>query len=258
VKLFVAGQKAFGAAVLELALRKGHRVLGVSSPALSGSTTTTGDPLPDRLRELAALRGVPWMPAGTLTAETLPAGVDLILAAHSHDYVGRKTRLRARGGAIGYHPSLLPLHRGRDAVRWALHMGDRVTGGSIYVLTDNVDAGPILAQRHAFVRPGDTAESIWRRELFPMGVQLFADVLDLLEDADRRGCFHEAIGAAFHQDEELSTWEPSWERGPLRRPDLLLLPGSAPAPAADQDGDGVAASAAAHVAAAARFVGLAR
>lgn len=213
MRLFIAGQKAFGAAVLEVALRTGHQVVGVSSPLYGTATDTTGAPLPDRLRAAADAAGVPWMPAGTLTAETLPQGVDLILAAHSHDFLGRRTRLRAELGAIGYHPSLLPLHRGRDAIRWALHMGDRVTGGSLYRLTDNIDAGPVIAQEHVFVRPGDTAEELWRRDLFPLGVRLFARVL---QDGW-------SVEDEVPQDEDLATWEPSWERAPLRRPDLFML-----------------------------------
>ena len=49
-------------------------------------------------------------------------------AAHSHDFIGRKTRALSRLGALGYHPSLLPLHRGRDAIRWAVHMRVRCLG----------------------------------------------------------------------------------------------------------------------------------
>jgi methionyl-tRNA formyltransferase len=213
VRLFIAGQKAFGAAVLEVALARGHEVVGVSSPPLAAGCTTTGEPLPDRLRDAAARAGVPWMPSGTLSAESLPPRVDLIVAAHSHDFIGRRTRLRAERGAIGYHPSLLPRHRGRDAIRWAIHMGERVTGGSIYRLTDNVDSGPVIAQEHVFIRPGDTAEELWRRELFELGVRLFDRVLTSgwrIEDE-------------VPQDEALATWEPSWERAPMRRPDLLLI-----------------------------------
>jgi len=76
----------------------------------------------------------------------LPGGVDLILYAHSHDFIGAATRGKTRLGAMGYHPSLLPLHRGRDAVCWTLRMGDKVAGGSVYWLTDVVDGGPIAAQ----------------------------------------------------------------------------------------------------------------
>jgi methionyl-tRNA formyltransferase len=154
------------------------------------------------------------LPSGQLKSETKPSGVDLIISAHSHDFIGRRTRLKARLGGIGYHPSLLPLHRGRDAIRWTLKMGERITGGSIYWLSDYTDGGDIAAQDWCFVRPDDDAESLWRRELFPIGLRLFARVLDDLELG---------LVVAVPQDETLATWEPSWQRPPLRRPDLLLL-----------------------------------
>jgi methionyl-tRNA formyltransferase len=217
MKILIAGQKAFGAAVFELCRARGHHIVGVSAPEHGGGGTAAS--LPDRLRQAAEDAAVPWMPAGTLTAETLPDGVDLIIAAHAHDFIGRRTRLRGRLGAIGYHPSLLPLHRGRDAIRWALKMGERITGGSIYWLSDNVDAGDIAAQDWCFIQPCDDAETLWRRELFPMGLRLFDRVLDHLD----RG-----VVVAVPQDESLATWEPSWGRPPLRRPNLLLLTSGSP------------------------------
>jgi methionyl-tRNA formyltransferase len=212
MKLFIAGQKAFGTAVFELCRARGHEIIGVCAPAhRSGGTAA---PLPDRLRQAAEDAAVPWLPSGSLNTETLPGAVDLIIAAYSHDFIGRRTRLRARLGGIGYHPSLLPLHRGRDAIRWALKMGDRITGGSIYWLSDNIDGGDIAAQDWCFIRPKDDAEALWQRELFPIGLRLFDRVLADLE----RG-----VIVAVPQDEALATWEPSWERPPVRRPDLLML-----------------------------------
>ena len=209
MKLFIAGQKEFGLAVCAAALAAGHTVVGVSSPELNSRRSNT-----DRLRYLAEERGIPWMPAGTLTAETMPEGVDLILAAHSHDFIGRRTRLKARLGAVGYHPSLLPLHRGRDGVKWALKMGDRVTGGSIYWLSDQMDGGDLAAQDYCFTRPRDTAEELWRRDLFPLGVRLFERVLADLS----RG-----VLVAVPQDHSLATWEPALDQPPVRRPDLPML-----------------------------------
>ena len=149
----------------------------------------------------------------------MPEGVDLIVCAHSHDFVGRKTRLKARLGAIGYHPSLLPRHRGRDAVRWALDMGDPVTGGIVYWLNETIDGGPIAAQEHVFAAPGETQEALWRDKLAQLGVKL---TLAVLEDLSAGRI------VARRQDEACATWEPSWERPPLARPDLDLI-GSLPA-----------------------------
>jgi methionyl-tRNA formyltransferase len=84
----------------------------------------------------------------------------------------------------------------------------------VYWLTDNIDAGPIAAQEHVFVRPGDTAETLWRELLAPLGVRL---LLKTLADLDR------GLAVRVPQDEICATWEPSFERPPLFRPELPQL-----------------------------------
>lgn len=205
MRVLLAGQKWFGAEVFR-ALRS---MAAVEFAAVSA-------PAGDRLAELADDWRVPVIRAGTLDAYTMPAGVDLIVAAHSHDFIGERTRLRARWGGIGYHPSLLPLHRGRDAVRWAVRMRERVTGGTVYRLSNRMDGGRVLAQRHVFIRPGDTAEELWRRDLAPLGIRMLADVVARIA---AEGYVH-----GEEQDEALATWEPSIDRPPAYRPDLLMLP----------------------------------
>ena len=211
MNVFLCGQKQFGASVLEAVASK-YRVLGVSSPAFAERRATDGSEVFDRVRATAERLNIPWQPP--VRAESLPPGTDIIVAAHSHDFIGARTRSRANFGAIGYHPSLLPLHRGRDAVRWAIHGGDRVAGGSVYWLTDNVDGGPIAAQEHVFVRPGDTVETLWRELLAPLGVRL---LLKALSDLDR------GLAVRVPQQEICATWEPSFERPPLYRPELPQL-----------------------------------
>lgn len=212
MNLYLCGGRSFGATVFD-ALRDDHHIVGVSSPVFHEGGQSTVEQL-DRLHFKASQAGVPWMPAGTLNAETLPSDVDLIVAAHAHDFIGRRTLLKARLGGVGYHPSLLPRHRGRDAVKWTIHMGDPVAGGTVYWLSQNVDAGDIAAQDWCWVKPGDTASELWRRDLYPMGVRLIRKVVDDLAAG---------VLVAIPQDEDVATWEPSWDRPPLRRPDLLLL-----------------------------------
>jgi methionyl-tRNA formyltransferase len=163
----------------------------------------------------AELYHTPWMEAGKLNGQTLPEGVDLIVCAHSHDFISEKTRLRATYGGIGYHPSLLPLHRGKDAIRWAIKMGDRITGGTVYRLSNKVDGGDILEQQWCFIRPTDDAQELWRRDLGPIGV-------DLLLKAVHRIAEHGFI-QGHEQDEKLATWEPSMDAPPVHRPDLIML-----------------------------------
>lgn len=164
----------------------------------------------DRLAQAARNTGHDhWSSNNPDYIKTLEA--DLYVAAHSHDFIGRRSRSATRLGGVGFHPSLLPRHRGRDAVRWTIHMGDPIAGGSAYWLTDQVDGGPIAAQDWCFVRPGDDASTLWRRDLFPMGVRLLREVL---RDLDQGRIVEVA------QEEEVATWEPSWDRPPLYRPEL--------------------------------------
>lgn len=211
MRILIAGQKQFGAETYRLARALGIDVAAVCSPPWRDGSETVRD----RLRTLAEDDGVAWLPSGKLTADTCPPDLDLIVAAHSHDFIGRKTLAKTRLGGIGYHPSLLPLHRGRDAVRWAIHMRDQVTGGTVYWLGGRIDGGPIAAQSHVFIRPKDTAETLWRRELFPLGITLFRAVFtDLLNRRIVR----------IPQPTDVGSFEPSWERERVRRPDLDPLP----------------------------------
>lgn len=207
ISVFVTGQKPFGAAAL--AMLCDHplaQIVGVAAPG-------AGE---DRLRHETHKRGLPWVPSEEFRAELVPE-CDVILAAHSHAYLSPKALARAKHGAYGYHPSLLPRHRGRDAVRWTVHMRDPIAGGSVYYFTRNVDAGPILLQDWCHVDPKWDARQLWKERLFPMGIDLLGRSVGMIANWSRGGL------ELTPQDEAYATWEPSWERPPLHRPDLLEL-----------------------------------
>jgi methionyl-tRNA formyltransferase len=196
MRVMIVGQKWLAAELLRLCLARGDDVAAVSAPRMD-----------DRLAALATAEGIPVCQVPRrLTGEWVPAGVDVLLCANAHVFVTAEARGKARLGALGYHPSLLPRHRGRDAVRWALHMGDVVTGGTVYWLDDGADTGPIAAQDWCWVEPGDTPEALWRRVLGPMGLRLFSQVLAALDTG--------AVPSA-SQDARMATWEPSFNPSKL-------------------------------------------
>jgi phosphoribosylglycinamide formyltransferase 1 len=91
-------------------------------------------------------------------------GVELVVCA-GYDAILEKPFIRRfKGRIINIHPSLLPEFAGTmDAVAMALESGARETGCTVHIVTDDVDAGPILAQRRVEVRPDDTVESLRER-----------------------------------------------------------------------------------------------
>ncbi|BCH58499.1 methionyl-tRNA formyltransferase [Agrobacterium vitis] len=105
--------------------------------------------------------------------------VDLLICAHAFVFIPAGVRAIA-SHAIGYHPSLLPLHKGRHSIEDAINAGDRITGGTVYHLTDAMDAGPLAFQNWCFIHEGETAISLWRRALAPMGVEMLVRAADHL------------------------------------------------------------------------------
>ena len=85
------------------------------------------------------------------------------------------------GRIINVHPSLLPAFGGgMDAVERALAHGVKITGCTVHVVTDDVDAGPILLQAAVPVLPDDTVERLHARiqaeehRILPEAIELIA------------------------------------------------------------------------------------
>src|SRR5262245_34585437 len=175
MKLALVGSRFFGATVFE-ALRKepGVEIAGVVAPATD-----------DRLAQAAVAAGVALHVLANpkiVPGEAIPEGTDLIVAAHTHARVSDEALARSRLGGIGYHPSLLPRHRGIAAVEWTILEGDPIAGGSVYHLADGWDAGAVAAQDWCFVVRGESARELWERALAPIGLELLRRVLRYARD----------------------------------------------------------------------------
>ncbi|MGH8820993.1 MAG: formyltransferase family protein [Rhodoferax sp.] len=162
------GSRYFGATVLKQLLEDGHNVVRVVANAPDDRLALAAAQLGLPLSILESPRRVP--------GSALKEDCDLIVAAHTHAFVMPEALARARIGAIGYHPSLLPRHRGIAAVEWTVLAGDPIAGGSIYHLDAGWDDGAIAAQDWCFVLKGESARELWERELSNMGLRLIRQV----------------------------------------------------------------------------------
>jgi len=169
MKITLVGSRYFGATALERLLAEGFAVARVVTPAADDRLAKAG--------QAAGLDVVILDNPMLVPASAILDGTDLIVTAHTHARVSKEALARARLGGIGYHPSLLPRHRGIAAVEWTIREGDPIAGGSIYHLAERMDAGPIAAQDWCFVRKGETARELWERALAPLGLDLIVKVL---------------------------------------------------------------------------------
>jgi len=172
MRIALIGSRWFGAQMFRLLAEKGH---DLSVIALDEE---------DQLAKAARAAGVPVLALGRarrILAADIPEEVDVVLAAHAHSFITAEARTRAKKAAIGYHPSLLPRHRGIAAVEWTMKCRDPIAGGSVYHLSDGMDEGPIAAQEWCFVYADDDAGSLWRRALAPIGLRLLMKVIGDIE-----------------------------------------------------------------------------
>jgi phosphoribosylglycinamide formyltransferase-1 len=72
---------------------------------------------------------------------------------------------RWRGRMLNIHPSLLPKFPGLDTHARALAAGEKVHGCTVHLVTEVMDAGPILAQAEVPVFSSDTEEVLAARVL---------------------------------------------------------------------------------------------
>jgi methionyl-tRNA formyltransferase len=193
MRITLVGSRHFGVTTLDMLRQHGVDIVRV--------VVADAD---DRLAAAARTAGIDVTvqadPKRVVAAE-IAEGTDLIVTAHSHARVTKEALAVARLGGIGYHPSLLPRHRGIAAVEWTIREGDPIAGGTIYHLADRMDAGAIALQEWVFVRKDETARQLWERALAPLGQKLLGDVIDYAKT-------HNSLPAK-PQDEEYATSAPN-------------------------------------------------
>ena len=192
MKIVIIGQKWLAAELLRFCVGNNFDALTVICPNKQ-----------DRIIDTAQQLKIPSKTIkGRITDFHIPV-CDLILSAHCHQFIDKTARKQATYGAVGYHPSLLPNHRGIDAIRWAIYNKELVTGGTLFRLDDGMDTGDIILQDWCHIRPDDTAQSLWQRELAPIGLNLFKKFL--LN-------FSAELFEAREQDNVLATFDPIFDR----------------------------------------------
>ena len=86
----------------------------------------------------------------------------------------------AREGVFGMHPTLLPRHRGRAPIPWAILAGLARTGVTLFEIVDaTADSGAIVRQAVVDISPDETATTLFDK-LTVAHVELVRDSLPLL------------------------------------------------------------------------------
>ncbi len=87
-------------------------------------------------------------------------------------------------GIINIHPSLLPKYKGPSPIQYALLNGESVTGVTLIKLDNEIDHGPILAQKPYNLQGNETSEDLLSI-LFEIGADMVEEEVLKLENGEK-------------------------------------------------------------------------
>src|SRR3981189_214359 len=139
MRITLVGSRPFGGTTFNMLRQNGVEIAGVVVADAE-----------DRLAAAARASGIEVKVQADpklVVASGIAEGTDLIVTAHGHARISRQALTKSRLGGIGYHPSLLPRHRGIAAVEWTIREGDPIAGGTVYHLPDRMHRGATPPQQ---------------------------------------------------------------------------------------------------------------
>ncbi len=104
--------------------------------------------------------------------EEFDAAMNVLLKQHDVEFICLAGFMRIlsagfvnswRGRMLNIHPSLLPAFKGAHAVRDALNSGAKESGCTVHLVTEEMDAGEIIAQARVPIFSDDTEEKLHQR-----------------------------------------------------------------------------------------------
>ena len=155
-----------GRACLEAAADAGAEIVGVVTLPGSVDANRSGQCAFD---ELAERHGAVLIEASDINDEGTVEAIraldpELVFVVGWSQLVRSSFIALAREGVFGMHPTLLPRHRGRAAIPWAILSGLARTGVTLFEIVDETaDSGAIVGQAVVDIGADDTAETLFER-----------------------------------------------------------------------------------------------
>jgi natural product biosynthesis luciferase-like monooxygenase protein len=160
---FIVGTGPLPVRCAELLLERGHQLRGM----------ITSDPV---VADWAAGYGIRCLEARAYDAALRQAPFDYLFSIGNLSVLPQEVLRLPRRGAINFHDGPLPRYGGLYAPNWALINQERMHGITWHLMTEQVDGGDILQQRHFEVAEDEAAWTLNAR-CFEAGVASFQELM---------------------------------------------------------------------------------
>jgi len=209
------GTPRFAGPILEALLGRADPVVGVvcqpDRPRGRGLLTA-----PPAIKEIAIARGLPVLQPERLRDASFASALralapDLIVVAAYGKILPPAILAIPPRGCLNVHASLLPRHRGAAPIPRAILAGDTVTGVTVMVMNEEMDAGDILLRRETLIAADDTGGTLADR-LAHLGAGAIGEALDGLARGTLRAIPQPADEATFAPRIERDQCRLEWQR----------------------------------------------
>ena len=209
------GTPRFAGPILEALLGRADPVVGVvcqpDRPRGRGLLTA-----PPAIKEIAIARGLPVLQPERLRDASFASALralapDLIVVAAYGKILPPAILAIPPRGCLNVHASLLPRHRGAAPIPRAILAGDTVTGVTVMVMNEEMDAGDILLRRETPIAADDTGGTLADR-LAHLGAGAIGEALDGLAGGTLRAIPQPAGEATFAPRIERDQCRLEWQR----------------------------------------------
>jgi methionyl-tRNA formyltransferase len=140
---------------------------------------------PSQVKAWALERGIDVLTPATLKDEEFLSALqntdwDVFLVAAYNKLIPKTLLEMPRRGCLNMHPSLLPKFRGPSPIMSAILEDERETGVSVMQMSEEMDAGPVVAQARVEIAIEDwpLPNAVLEELLSTEGGNLLADVLE--------------------------------------------------------------------------------
>lgn len=153
------------------------------------------------LGELAETHQIPFLEVSSINSQEAKNFIteknpDLLVSCFLLEKVNADILKLAPQGAINVHPALTQKHRGSFTAFWALLKNWKHSGATVHFMTENLDEGKVILQRHFFVHPSDTIYSINEKSAI-LGGKLLVKALIKIKRKKARAYALQKLGGLF-------------------------------------------------------------
>jgi methionyl-tRNA formyltransferase len=202
MKVLFIGGVLLSADALRTLIYSGVELVGVCTRCVSSGDSDKFD-----LSSLPELKDIPVHKTHNINSDESVAWInelkpDIIFCIGWSQLLGMKLLSIPHLGVVGFHPTALPLNRGRHPIIWALVLGLEETASTFFFLNEKADCGDIISQRKVSISPTDNATSLYKKITSVALVQLKDFLPTLGEGKSQRIPQSEAAGNCWRKRNE--------------------------------------------------------